>query len=106
MLWTTSQCTKLNKLSLFSWIVVLNNYDVIKEALVTKGSDFAGRVYDPRQDIVYNVRGKTGKYSSVYLTLCTSSGFIVLPHCRTAPTAQWPDISLSHIIFSLSLSSH
>ena len=31
-----------------SWVVVLNDFDVIKEALVTKGTVFAGRIVDPR----------------------------------------------------------
>lgn len=31
------------------WVVVLNDYEAIKEALVGKSIEFAGRIDDPRE---------------------------------------------------------
>ena len=49
--------------SLFSsWLVVLNDFDVIKEALVSKGTAFAGRVDYPRASLLHRYPGIRGMY--------------------------------------------
>ena len=45
-----------------SWVVVLNDFDVIKEALVTKGTVFAGRIDDPRASLLHKYPGIKGIY--------------------------------------------